>query len=300
MLSAVITALLLVLMVTIVASFIVGGWHVRRRHMKKFLQQQASAETHPLNKIGTHTATYHLPASWYTRRRTLVSLGFIVMVLLALFLQDGLTEGRLRILTKGIGFSFLSIAQSSDVQTAAQAAPISAQPPIGGPLGGASARIIRIDSAVRSAYRTDYQWQVWSYSSCSGIAMTMVMNAYGKNLIPGDVLQEEANLGVYDVHLGLLREEGITMTAAYYGFDTSANHARTLQDILTLGNNGQPVIVGVRDGFYYPGGHIFVVRGGDSQYVYIADSSRANFQRMSYSMFLGMWQGFSAVLTPHQ
>lgn len=295
MLSAVVTALLLLLMIAMVASFIVGGWLARVRHTKQLVKQQASAETHPLVKI-EHPSAFYLPASWYTRRRTLVSLGFIVMVLLALFLQDGLTEGRLRLLTKGIGFSFLSIVQPNDVKTSAQNAPV----PVQVLPGGASARIVRIDSAARLAYRTDYQWQVWSYSSCSGIAMTMVMNAYGKNLIPGDVLQEEANLGVYDVNLGLLREEGIAMTASYYGFDTSANHTRTLQDIITLSNKGQPVIVGVRDGFYYPGGHIFVVRGGDSQYVYIVDSSRANFQRMSYSMFLGMWPGFSAVLTPHQ
>ena len=95
----------------------------------------------------------------------------------------------------------------------------------------------------------------------------------------------------------MLREEGIALTAAHYGFDASLSHARGLQDILALSNSGKPVIVGVR---YYPGGHIFVVRGGDNQNVYIADSSRANFQHMSYSMFLGMWQGFSAVLTLHQ
>src|SRR2546429_7135663 len=37
--------------------------------------------------------------------------------------------------------------------------------------GSASSRIIRIDSAIRGQYYTDYQWQVWSYSSCSGISM---------------------------------------------------------------------------------------------------------------------------------
>lgn len=51
--------------------------------------------------------------------------------------------------------------------------------------------------------------------------------------------------------------------------------------------------------YYFPGGHIFVVRGGDSQYVYIADSSPGNFQRMTHAQFLGMWQRFSAILTPH-
>ena len=295
MLSAVITALLLVLMIAIVTSFVIGGWREQVRHKKVFLQR-TSAVTYPLTQLekSAYIPPISLPASWYTRRRTLVSLGFFVMILLALFLQDGLTEGGLRTLSKGISTTFLNASQASDIQTTAHATPVLTLP------GTASARLVRIDSASRTQYRTDYQWQVWSYSSCSGIAMTMVMNSYGRHLIAGDVLQEELNLGVWDVNLGLLREEGISMTASYYGFDTSANHTRTLQDIIALGNKGMPVIVGVRDNYYYPGGHIFVVLGGDDQNVYIADSSPANFQHMSRSMFLNMWQGFSAVLTPHQ
>ena len=293
MLSAVITALLLVLMVAIVIGFALGGWREHVRHKKMFLQQ-SSAMTYPLTQIGrsAYIPSISLPTSWYTRRRTLVSLGFLLMIFLALFLQDGLTEGGLRTLSNGIGITFPNALQTSDGQTTAHATPIPVLP------GGASTRLIRLDSAARSQYRSDYQWQVWSYSSCSGFAMTMVMNSYGRHLLVGDVLQEEQNLGVWDVNLGLLREEGIAMTASYYGFDTSANHTRTFQDLISLGNKGMPVIVGVRDSYYYPGGHIFVVRGGDDQNVYIADSSPANFQRMSRSMFLSMWQGFSAVLTP--
>ena len=124
------------------------------------------------------------------------------------------------------------------------------------------------------------------------------MNAYGRHLIAADVLQEELTLGVWNVQLGLLREDGITMTAATFGFDTTSSHTQTIQDLVNIANQGSPVIVSVRDSFYYPGGHIFVVRGGDSQYVYLADSSPANFQRMSYAMFQGMWQGFSAILKP--
>lgn len=295
MLSAVITALLVVLMVAIVTSFVIGGWREHIRHKKVFLQQ-TSAITFSLPQLekATYIPPISLPASWYTRRRSLVSLGFFIMILLALFVQDGLTEGGLRTLSKGISTTFLNASQANDLQTAAHVTPVPNLPTT------ASARLVRLDSASRTQYRTDYQWQVWSYSSCSGMAMTMVMNSYGRQLNPGDVLQEELNLGVWDVNLGLLREEGIAMTASYYGFDTSANHTRTLQDIITLGNKGTPVIVGIRDSHYYPGGHIFVVRGGDDQNVYIADSSPANFQHMSRSMFLGMWQGFSAVLTPHQ
>jgi ABC-type bacteriocin/lantibiotic exporter with double-glycine peptidase domain len=128
--------------------------------------------------------------------------------------------------------------------------------------------------------------------------MEEVMDSYGRHLIAADILQEELNLGVWSVYGGLLREDGIALTAAYFGFNASLSHARTLDDVISLSNKGFPVIVSVRDSFYYPGGHLFVIRGGDSSYVYIADSSPANFQRMTHAMFSGMWQGFSAVLTP--
>lgn len=304
MLSAVITALLFIVMLLIVANLIVGAWREHQRQRRLMLDSQA--KTHSLSEsvttvlqlqngliVGVEKSTslppVFLPHSWYTRRRTLVSLGFLVMVLLTLFFQDGLAGGTLQTLSKGLDLTFLGYSpqKATDIQTNVQQAPLTA-----------SARLVRIDSASAKQYYTSHQLNVWSYSSCSGIAMAMVMNAYGRHFIAADVLQEELNLGVWDVHLGLLREEGIALTAAHYGFNADLSHARSLQDIVAIANKGQPVIVGIRDSYYFPGGHILVVRGGDGQYVYLADSSPANFQHMSYSMFSGMWQGFSAILTP--
>src|SRR5712692_5346486 len=130
--------------------------------------------------------------------------------------------------------------------------------------------------------------------------MAEVMNAYGHHFIAADVLQVERNLGVWGVYSGLLRDEGVSMTANHFSTNARLTHSLTSHDLLTISNKGAPVVVSVRDGYYFPGGHLYVVRGGDSQYVYIADSSPANFTRMTYAMFLGMWQsrGFSAVLTP--
>ena len=285
MLSVVVTSLLLLVALGIIASLLFGA--------KRAQRQLARTST----AVSTSVMPSVLPSTWYMRRRTLVSLSFFVMMALMLFFHEGITDGAIQTLSSDISNSLLSYSQSNDVQFSGHVnqngKTTSATTVI-----TASTRLVRVDSAARNQYYNDYQWQVWSYSSCSGIAMEMVMDAYGRHLIAADVLQEELNLGVWDVNLGLLREDGIATTAAYFGFNTDATHTRTLQEILTISNAGAPVIVGVRDSYYYPGGHIFVVRGGDGQYVYIADSSRANFQRMSYSMFLGMWQGFSAVLTP--
>lgn len=304
MLSAIISALLLIVMALIIIGFIVSAWREQQRHKRRLAAVQPNIPAHPLdrhvtailhvhngNVVGVekpgHAQVVALPSSWYKRRRTIVSLGLLAMLLLTFFLQDSLGGGAIQNLTKGLGFTFLSNNQQSNWEPMAHPLPDTA-----------SVRLVRVDSAAHDQYYTNYQLSVWSYSSCSGIAMEEVMNAYGQHLIAADVLQKELDLGVWSVNLGLLREDGIAMTAATYGFDTSAGHTRSLQDIITIANKGAPVIVGVRDNYYYPGGHIFVVRGGDSQYVYIADSSPANFQRMTYAMFTNMWQGFSAVITP--
>ena len=308
MLSALITVLLLVVMLLIIASLLIGAWHEHKRH-KRASQTQAQTPTQPLDQYVTATLylqqgvivgvekpkpapAFTLSSSWYTRRRTLVSLGFLTMAVLTLFVQNVLADGTLQHLSNGLDFTLLSYSQpqSSDLHPAVHSALVA-------PLT-ASQRVVRVNSGAANQYATAYEHNVWEYSSCSGIAMETVMNAYGRHLIASDVLQVELNLGVWDVHLGLLREEGIAMTASYFGFNASLSHARTLQDIIAIANKGEPVIVSVRDAYYFPGGHIMVVRGGDSQYVYLADSSPANFPRMSYSMFLGMWNGFSAILTP--
>ncbi|MBE3558798.1 MAG: hypothetical protein IMW89_06170 [Ktedonobacteraceae bacterium] len=302
MLSVVITVLLFIVMLLIVASLIYSAQRERQRHRSR-LTAHANLPAHPLDRHVTAVLhmkngmvvnverpehAFTLPASWYTRRRALVSLGFLVMIILALFIQDGLASGPILSFGKGLAVSLFrtSATDAGNVQVTAHQT--------------ASARLVRVDSTDRRQYYTDYQWKVWSYASCSGIAMEMVMNAYGRHLIAADVLQKELDLGVWSVQLGLLRDEGIALTADYFGFNTDYGRQRNLQAVIAVANRGAPVIVAVRDAVYFPGGHLFVVRGGDEQSVFIADSSPANFQRMTHAQFSAMWAGVSFVLTPRQ
>jgi hypothetical protein len=231
--------------------------------------------------------TFALSSSWYTRRRTIFSFVLLLMLLLAFLIQGGFAGEVLRNLSQGL--SLLSTSQSDGVHPYAQTVPLMA-----------SQLLVRGDSAARNQYHTDYEWQFWSYSSCSGFAMTEVMNAYGRHLIAADVLEEEQRLGVWSVYGGLLNNQGIAETANYFGFNASLSNSLTLQDIIVISDKGTPVIVSVQDKTYFPNGHVLVIRGGDDQYVYLIDSSPDNFTRMSYSMFLGMWSNnhFSAILTP--
>src|SRR5690348_10516799 len=317
MLSAVITAMLFVVMLLIVASLVVGALRERQRHLhsqkdqlRNTLQFRSPAQLMapapapsqfkmPMLQVTAVLpfqdgqvadlekleAPFHvsLPTSWYWRRRTVVSFGLLLMLLLTLFAQSGLATGALQGLKLGI--SFLDFTQHTSVlDLSTTSLPME---------GTASSRIIRVDSANQNQYYTAYQLDVWSYSSCSGISMEEVMDAYGRHLIAADVLQEEQNLGVWDTYDGLTGgEEGIARTASYFGFRAVPNPPRTLDDLIAVANKGFPVIVGVP-------GHILVVKGGDSNNVYLVDSAPADRTIMSRAEFAGWWDNFSVELLPN-
>ncbi len=295
MLSAVITALLIGVMVLVIAGLIINVLRARRRHLRS-LAIQGQMPTHPLDPhvkmiLYMHEGVvvsaekpeplpaFTLSSSWYTRHRTLVSMSFLVMLFLALFIQSGLADGAMQNLSQSL--NLLSLYQSSDIKTVAHPLPLTA-----------SLRLVRVDSAAQNQYYTDYQWHVWSYASCSGISMEEVMNAYGRHYIAADVLQEEQNMGVWDTYNGLIGgEPSMAKVANYFGFKASPNPPRTLKDLIYVANKGFPVIVGMP-------GHIFVVRGGDSNFVYLADSAPADRTVMTYQEFTAIWNGFSVLITP--
>ena len=293
--SAVITALLVSVMLLIIASFVVGALQAHRCHKRSL----TIAPQRPTDQLDVHMSmmvrmqegvvvgieqpqslsTFTLPSSWYSRRRTLVSIGFLIMVFLTLFVQSGLADGALKDLNQS--FSLLSNFQTQDIHASSH--PLSLM---------ASTGIVRVDSSARNQYYTDYQWQVWSYASCSGIAMEEVMNAYGRRLIAADVLQVELNMGVWDIYNGLTAgEPGIARVANYFGFKADPQPPRTLDALISVTNKGFPVIVGIP-------GHILVVRGGDSNYVYLVDSAPDNRTSMTHADFLSLWANFSVLLTP--
>jgi hypothetical protein len=291
MLSAIITALLVCVMLSIIVSLM---FSVVRAHKRRV--RVSSAQTLPTNaritivlpmlNIAETSHKFRIPSFWYSHRRTLLSGAFLIMVVFTLFVQSGLADGAFRRISQGI--RSLNVPQhlaGFDVNTA-----LPPLPPI--PFS-ASAHVVRVDSADRSQYYSDYQWHVWSYSSCSGISMEMVINAYGYQYIAADFLQKELNLGVWGVYSGLVGgEKSIAQTAAYFGFRALPNPPRNLQDLIYTANKGFPVIVGIP-------GHIMVVRGGDGTYVYLADSSPANRTALTHAQFTWIWNtNFSVVLVP--
>ena len=300
MLSTAITALLVCIMLSIIISYVVSARRARKRKSSVVSTQAAAQATtaelrldaiFPLQVSQVQTGQLLAPAllqeellpqSWYRRRRTFVSGALLLMVLLTLFVQSGLADGAFKTIQQGLSSFNLSQHQAGfDISTELPPIPFAA-----------TQNVVRIDSALRDQYYTDYQWQVWSYSSCSGISMEMVINAYGHHYIAADFLQKEADLGLWNVAQGLTGgEKGIATTAAYFGFKALPNPPRTLADLIYTVNKGYPVIVGNP-------AHIMVVRGADKNYIYVADSSPANRNAMTYSDFMAWWDGFSVVLVP--
>src|SRR5260370_26115949 len=158
------------------------------------------------------------------------------MLYLTLFLQSGLADGAMQGIKQE--FSLLNIKQRPSVYAlSTPSLPLD---------GAASSRIIRVDSADRGQYYSDYQWRVWSYASCSGIAMEEVMNAYGRHFIAADILQVEANLGVWNIYSGLTGgENSIAEAANYFGFKAVPNSSRTLPALLDVSYKGFHLIVGI-------------------------------------------------------
>jgi hypothetical protein len=289
MVSTIITVLLVSVMLSIIVSLVIGAMRSQKQRARLAIQKTDDlclSQISPViagSELRQEQLTPSLPAGWYHRHRTIVSGALMLMVLLALFAQSGLADGAFKSFEQQIGaFSVSSNPQSIELNT--QLHPL--------PSFSAAEHVVRVDSGARDQYYTEYEWQVWSYSSCSGISMEMVIDAYGYHYIAADFLRRELSLGIWNVAEGLTGgEAGIAEAASYFGFRALPDPPRTLQSLIATVNKGYPVIVGNP-------AHIMVVRGADNTYVYVADSSPADRVAMTYAQFMAWWDGFSVVLVP--
>ena len=175
--------------------------------------------------------------------------------------------------------------------------PSTAQSSQNPPQFNASKSLVRLSQLDPTQYASNQEFTAWAYSACSTAALTEVLNVYGRHLRVTDVLKVEASIGEITPQLGLLDEAGIQKTAAQFGFKTTWGHNLSLDQIITIANQGRPVIVSFPPD-RYAGGHLLVVTGGNSSLVKLADSSLWNRQSLSRAQFLHWWEGFYAIVTP--
>lgn len=165
------------------------------------------------------------------------------------------------------------------------------------PVYAASKHLIRLSQLDPAQYQSSQEFNLWAYSACSAASMTEVINSYNHTYKITDILTVEAGIHEITPDQGLLEEIGIQRTGTHFGFKTTWGHNLSLNQIIAAANSGTPVIVSFPPS-RYPGGHILVVRGGDSNYVYLADSSLWNRTQLSHERFMQLWAGFYAIMIP--
>ena len=231
--------------------------------------------------------TFIPPTHWYKRIRTVVSLSFLLMFLIALFVQQGLASGTLQQLSNGLSFLGYGQFTATDVHAFAHNTP----------MFNASQQLQRISQLDPAQYNSSSEYNTWAYSACSAAAMTEVFDAYGRHFRITDVLKIEAQIGAITPDQGLLDPSGVQLTAAQFGFKTNWGNSWSLDAVIQTANAGHPVIVSFPPD-RYAGGHILVVIGGDSTNIYLADTSLWNHRTLTHGQFLNWWEGFAAVVTP--
>lgn len=185
----------------------------------------------------------------------------------------------------------LTLFSNTSAQTQATA---SANPP---KLYGASQNLVRLGQLDPAQYNSSADYTLWAYSACSTAAMTEVINSYGHHYRVADILKVEASLNEITPALGLVEDSGVAHTMSKFGFNTSWGYSLSYDQVVATANHGEPVIVAWPPS-RYEGGHIVVVIGGNSQTVYLADSSLYDRHSLSRAQFMKWWAGFSAVATP--
>jgi hypothetical protein len=229
-----------------------------------------------------------------THRRSLVSLGFLLMLGLSLLGTSTLGGGTLHYLIQGI--TLLSQAQplnSQNISLTTQSTTTQSTRS-----ANASQALTRISQLDPNEYASNAEYNTWAYSACSTASMTEVFDAYGYHYRITDVLRIESQIGAITPDLGLVDPSGIASTATKFGFKTQWGNDGSLDQIISIANSGKPVIVGFPP-YRYEGGHLLVVIGGDSNNVLLADTSLWNRRILSRGQFSQWWGGFYAVVTPN-
>jgi len=247
------------------------------------LQDYALVQTgpSPVKKASPSFVLSHL--------RILVSLGLLAMVGISLIGTSTLGGGTvLQHLIQGITL----FSQSQSISQNISLATHSSFP------NDASQQLTRISQLDPNQYASNAEYNTWAYSACSTAAMTEVFNSYGYHYSITEVLSIESKIGAITPDLGLVDPSGIASTATKFGFKTQWGNNGSIDQIISIGNSGKPVIVGFPPD-RYDGGHLLVVIGGNADSVFLADTSLWNRRVLSRAQFLQWWGGFYAVVTPN-
>src|SRR5262249_49674995 len=144
------------------------------------------------------------------------------------------------------------------------------------------ASIKGFDQTLTSEYDSVAQARAWGYSTCSAASLTAVLRAAGKDVRIADVMK--AMPGGMTIALGLVSRPSLVNAANQFG-GKATDDVTSYETLKQATDNGQPVLVDIRNG-KFPEGHFIVVTGVDENGVKCADSSRYNMTSIAKGEFL--------------
>jgi hypothetical protein len=141
------------------------------------------------------------------------------------------------------------------------------------------------DQTAVSEYDSVAQARAWGYSTCSAASLTAVLRAAGQDVKIADVMQ--AMPGGMTIKLGLVSRPSLVNAANQFGAKAT-DDVTSYEALKQATDNGQPVLVDIRNGKFAEG-HWIVVTGVDENGVKVADSSRYNLTSIPRGEFLRSW-----------
>ena len=256
-----------------------NGKPIPKIRRASLLASQSTIPLHTERVVGNRRVQLIPPTRVLPKKRRLQTW---ITVLFVVFTFIILINGVLAIVSHQSPVPVVLVQQLSQGQSTLQSQP-----------ANASARVTVHRQSNRAEYNNDNpEWQLWSYSACSGCAMAALMDAYGakkngKPLNCGDVLEVEYKLGVYDPGTsrtqsrGLLPpgQQGLARTAAQFGFAADFSKNLSLDDLINLANSGTPSIISIPT-------HVMIITGGDSSHIMLADSGGLHLTTVTRDQFL--------------
>ncbi len=230
------------------------------------------------------------PGDWVSSRQAVV-MGLLVIVLCSSVLLTRLLPHQ----------SMLGFMPFYGVDTSTTNSNTTTQKPAAPIVKAVASKLQRLSQLDRDQYDSDSEYNTWAYSSCSSASMTEVFNSYGHGYRVTDILKIESGIHEITADEGLLENIGVARTATKFGFNTEwGDNGKSVDEIVNIANKGHPVIISFPPGRnpQFSSGHILVVKGGDKDTVYMADSSLYNHTAYSRSDFAEFWGGFYAIPIP--
>ena len=222
-------------------------------------------------------------------------------------LRRGTVRPRLALLSVGLVWSlvlWLALANVLHLWPVAQAAPVQHARPTHTPVSSSVAQKVPAlyQGDPNIGWDSPEQYQTWWPSSCSAVALTADLQAWGSAVRVGTVLDQLWNLGAITADNGLTNANALATVAEQFGYQAKTFWHWSAQDVAHMTAQGVPLLVLLVDAEQhtpYPGfvvGHWLVVTSVSPDQITVRDSSGYHIHTLTPSLFHTLFTGIGVVV----